>query len=188
MELALLFLNGLVLSGVGLRPKWSVFNWKSANLGTRRPLVSLKQIICGCAVCLISHTLPLSSPDPIQAASVRLKLQDLLVRTGLKERSRLLLGPFSCSTSLEAQWCRHSGSPGPKPGSPKLLLDLKGGLLQVCIPVALIQYSPFQDLSQSASALSRVHALINTSRIWLTLIATQKEQWGHFHNSAVCSS
>lgn len=107
--------------------------------------------------------LPLSSPDPIQAASVRLELQDLLVRTGLKERSRLLLGPFSCNTSLEAQWCRHSGSPGPKPGSPKLLLDLKGGLLQVCIPVALIQYSPFQDLSQSASALSRVHALINTS-------------------------
>ncbi|XP_041648798.1 vacuolar protein sorting-associated protein 13B-like isoform X3 [Cheilinus undulatus] len=69
--------------------------------------------------------------DALQAASVQLELQDLLVKTGLKDRSRLLLGPFSCSTSLEAQWCRHSGSPGPEPGLPKLLLNLKGGLLQV---------------------------------------------------------
>ncbi|KAI3361490.1 hypothetical protein L3Q82_013637 [Scortum barcoo] len=69
--------------------------------------------------------------DAVQAASVQLELQDVLVRTGLKDRSRLLLGPFSCSTSLEARWCRHSGSPGPEPGPPKLLLDLKGGLLQI---------------------------------------------------------
>uniref|UniRef100_A0A4W6EZE5 Vacuolar protein sorting 13 homolog B n=1 Tax=Lates calcarifer TaxID=8187 RepID=A0A4W6EZE5_LATCA len=66
-----------------------------------------------------------------EASSVLLELQDVLVRTGLKDRSHLLLGPFSCSTSLEARWCRHSGSPGPEPGPPKLLLDLKGGLLQV---------------------------------------------------------
>ncbi|XP_028983860.1 intermembrane lipid transfer protein VPS13B-like isoform X3 [Betta splendens] len=69
--------------------------------------------------------------DPVQAASVLLELQDLVMRTGLKDRSRLLLGPFSCGTSLEARWSRHSGSPGPEPGLPKLLLDLKGGLLQV---------------------------------------------------------
>ncbi|KAM7420184.1 hypothetical protein PAMA_014745 [Pampus argenteus] len=69
--------------------------------------------------------------DGVQAASVLLELQDVLVRTGLKDQSRLLLGPFSCSTSLEARWCRHSGSPGHEPGPPKLLLDLKGGLLQV---------------------------------------------------------
>ncbi|XP_062322182.1 intermembrane lipid transfer protein VPS13B [Osmerus eperlanus] len=69
--------------------------------------------------------------DLIQWASVLLEFQDVLVRTGLKERSRLLLGPFSCSAALEARWCRHSGSPGPEPGEPKLLLDLKGGLLQV---------------------------------------------------------
>uniref|UniRef100_A0A8C2X0N4 Vacuolar protein sorting 13 homolog B n=1 Tax=Cyclopterus lumpus TaxID=8103 RepID=A0A8C2X0N4_CYCLU len=69
--------------------------------------------------------------DAVQAASVRLELRDLSARTGLRERSRLLLGPFSCSASLEARWCRHSGSPGPEPGPPKLLLDLKGGLLQV---------------------------------------------------------
>ncbi|KAK2844125.1 hypothetical protein Q5P01_010784 [Channa striata] len=72
-----------------------------------------------------------SVEDAVQAAYVLLELQDLLVRTGLKDRSRLLLGPFSCSTSLEARWCRHSGSPGPEPGPPKLLLDLKGGLFQV---------------------------------------------------------
>ncbi|XP_039974155.1 vacuolar protein sorting-associated protein 13B-like isoform X2 [Xiphias gladius] len=67
----------------------------------------------------------------VQASSLLLELQDVLVRTGLKDRSHQLLGPFSCSTTLEARWCRHSGSPGPDPGPPKLLLDLKGGLLQV---------------------------------------------------------
>nr|XP_019946668.1 PREDICTED: vacuolar protein sorting-associated protein 13B [Paralichthys olivaceus] len=69
--------------------------------------------------------------DAVQSSSVLMKLQDLSVRTGLKDRHHLLLGPFSCSTSLEARWCRHSGSPGPEPGPPKLLLDLKGSLLQV---------------------------------------------------------
>ncbi|XP_024861021.1 vacuolar protein sorting-associated protein 13B isoform X2 [Kryptolebias marmoratus] len=69
--------------------------------------------------------------DPVQLASVLLKIKDVLVKTGLKERSHVLLGPFSCSSSLEARWCRHSGSPGPEPGPPKLLFDLKGGLLQV---------------------------------------------------------
>lgn len=69
--------------------------------------------------------------DLLQAVSLQLQLQDLLVRTGLRDQSRLLLGPFSCSASLEARWCRHSGSPGPEPGPPKLLLDLNGGLLQV---------------------------------------------------------
>ncbi|KAM3614331.1 uncharacterized protein V6R79_012862 [Siganus canaliculatus] len=69
--------------------------------------------------------------DEVQAASLQLEMQDVMVRTGLKDRSRLLLGPFSCSTCMEARWCRHSGSPGPEPGPPKLLLDLKGGLLQI---------------------------------------------------------
>uniref|UniRef100_A0AAZ3SCT8 Vacuolar protein sorting 13 homolog B n=1 Tax=Oncorhynchus tshawytscha TaxID=74940 RepID=A0AAZ3SCT8_ONCTS len=69
--------------------------------------------------------------DPVQSVSVLLELQDILLRTGLKDRSRLLLGPFSCSAALEARWCRHSSSPEPETGTPKLLLDLKGGLLQV---------------------------------------------------------
>uniref|UniRef100_A0A671VBR1 Vacuolar protein sorting 13 homolog B n=1 Tax=Sparus aurata TaxID=8175 RepID=A0A671VBR1_SPAAU len=74
------------------------------------------------------------SGSPALILSVKYRcifLIDVLVKTGLKDRSRLLLGPFSCSSSLEARWCRHSGSPGPEPGPPKLLLDLKGGLLQV---------------------------------------------------------
>ncbi|XP_061675041.1 intermembrane lipid transfer protein VPS13B-like isoform X4 [Syngnathoides biaculeatus] len=72
-----------------------------------------------------------SIEDAVQSASVQLELQDVMMRTGLKDRSHLLLGPFSCSSSLEARWCRHSGSPGHEPGPPKLLLDGKGGLLQV---------------------------------------------------------
>ncbi|XP_064817020.1 intermembrane lipid transfer protein VPS13B-like, partial [Oncorhynchus masou masou] len=68
--------------------------------------------------------------DPVQSVSVLLELQDIVLRTGLKDRSRLLLGPFSCSAALEARWCRHSSSPEPETGTPKLLLDLKGGLLQ----------------------------------------------------------
>uniref|UniRef100_A0A8C2WXL4 Vacuolar protein sorting 13 homolog B n=1 Tax=Cyclopterus lumpus TaxID=8103 RepID=A0A8C2WXL4_CYCLU len=79
----------------------------------------------------VTVTLSTMTGNAVQAASVRLELRDLSARTGLRERSRLLLGPFSCSASLEARWCRHSGSPGPEPGPPKLLLDLKGGLLQV---------------------------------------------------------
>nr|XP_015804809.2 intermembrane lipid transfer protein VPS13B isoform X1 [Nothobranchius furzeri] len=69
--------------------------------------------------------------DPVQAASVLLEMKDVVVKTGLRGRSRVLLGPFCCSSSVEARWCRHSGSPGPEPGPPKLLLDLKGGLLQL---------------------------------------------------------
>uniref|UniRef100_A0A3Q1ES67 Vacuolar protein sorting 13 homolog B n=1 Tax=Acanthochromis polyacanthus TaxID=80966 RepID=A0A3Q1ES67_9TELE len=83
------------------------------------------------SVSAMTGNLNMKSGPRIEAASVLLELKDVLVRTGLKDRSRVLLGPFTCSSSLEARWCRHSGSPGPEPGSPKLLLDLKGGLLQV---------------------------------------------------------
>ncbi|XP_072572926.1 intermembrane lipid transfer protein VPS13B isoform X4 [Paramormyrops kingsleyae] len=69
--------------------------------------------------------------DPLQAATFLLELQDVLLKTGLRDRCRPLLGPFCCSADLEAKWCRHGGSPGPEAGPPKLLLDLKGGLLQV---------------------------------------------------------
>ncbi|XP_032375136.1 vacuolar protein sorting-associated protein 13B isoform X2 [Etheostoma spectabile] len=104
--------------------------------------------------------------DAVQSASLQLELQDLLVRTGLKDRNRLLLGPFSCSTSLEARWCRHSGSPGPEPGPPKLLLDLKGGLLQVfwgqehlsCLKLVeehLLVYLNLQKGSESADNCSK---------------------------------
>lgn len=100
--------------------------------------------------------------DAIQAASVLLEVKDVLVRTGLKERSRVLLGPFSCSSSLEARWCRHSGSPGPEPGPPKLLLDLNGGLLQVCIGLIIRQ----MEMSLSEECFVNVlmsFFLLNTS-------------------------
>lgn len=103
----------------------------------------------------------LSVLDAVQAASVQLELQDVLVKTGLKDRSRLLLGPFSCSSSLEARWCRHSGSPGPEPGPPKLLLDLKGGLLQVCINSA---FSVTRFIAQFVEARVR-SALLHLVRI-----------------------
>uniref|UniRef100_A0A3Q2QZ54 Vacuolar protein sorting 13 homolog B n=1 Tax=Fundulus heteroclitus TaxID=8078 RepID=A0A3Q2QZ54_FUNHE len=69
--------------------------------------------------------------DPVESASLLLTVKDALVKTGLRDRGHVFLGPFSCSSSLDVRWCRHSGSPGPEPGPPKLLLDLKGGLLQV---------------------------------------------------------
>uniref|UniRef100_A0A3Q2QXD0 Vacuolar protein sorting 13 homolog B n=1 Tax=Fundulus heteroclitus TaxID=8078 RepID=A0A3Q2QXD0_FUNHE len=67
----------------------------------------------------------------VESASLLLTVKDALVKTGLRDRGHVFLGPFSCSSSLDVRWCRHSGSPGPEPGPPKLLLDLKGGLLQV---------------------------------------------------------
>uniref|UniRef100_A0A3B3X5Y6 Vacuolar protein sorting 13 homolog B n=1 Tax=Poecilia mexicana TaxID=48701 RepID=A0A3B3X5Y6_9TELE len=79
----------------------------------------------------ISLNLCVAFLDPVESASVLLTVKDALVKTGLRDRGHVFLGPFSCSSSLEARWCRHSGSPGPEPGPPKLLLDLKGGLLQV---------------------------------------------------------
>ncbi|XP_034080341.1 LOW QUALITY PROTEIN: vacuolar protein sorting-associated protein 13B, partial [Gymnodraco acuticeps] len=104
--------------------------------------------------------------DAVQAASMQLQLKDLLLRTGLKERGRVLLGPFSCSSSLEAHWCRHSGSPGLEPGPPKLLLDLKGGLLQVfwgqehlsCLKLVeehLQAYLNLQRVTESADSCSK---------------------------------
>lgn len=42
------------------------------------------------------------------------------------------MGPFSATVNLEAKWCKHSGNPGPQQAIPKIAVDLKGGLLQVC--------------------------------------------------------
>lgn len=42
------------------------------------------------------------------------------------------MGPFSATVNLEAKWCKHSGSPGPQQAIPKIAVDLRGGLLQVC--------------------------------------------------------
>lgn len=130
-------------------------------------LCHVKFTICFTSAVQTVHYMTFIAPasvflDAVQAASVQLELQDVLVRTGLKDRSRLLLGPFSCSTSLEARWCRHSGSPVPEPGPPKLLLDLKGGLLQVCIPMTWIQHPQSQDLWPSNATVCRGQGQIST--------------------------
>ncbi|KAA0702554.1 Vacuolar protein sorting-associated protein 13B [Triplophysa tibetana] len=70
--------------------------------------------------------------DGFKEVCVSLQCDDVLVRTALKDRSVVFLGPFSFTSHLEAYWCRHSGSSTPdSPAPPRVLMDLKGGLLQV---------------------------------------------------------
>ncbi|KAI7806135.1 putative vacuolar protein sorting-associated protein 13B-like [Triplophysa rosa] len=74
----------------------------------------------------------LRSADGFKEVRVFLQCDDGLVRTALKDRSVVFFGPFSCTSHLEAYWCRHSGSSTPdSPAPPRVLIDLKGGLLQV---------------------------------------------------------
>uniref|UniRef100_A0A9J8BQX9 Vacuolar protein sorting 13 homolog B n=1 Tax=Cyprinus carpio carpio TaxID=630221 RepID=A0A9J8BQX9_CYPCA len=70
--------------------------------------------------------------DGFKEVCLSVQCEDVLVRTGLRDRSAVFVGPFSCSADLEAHWCRHSGCSAPdSPGPPRVLIDLKGGLLQV---------------------------------------------------------
>ncbi|XP_058420689.1 intermembrane lipid transfer protein VPS13B isoform X5 [Diceros bicornis minor] len=70
-------------------------------------------------------------PGIILGSSFLLSVNDFLLKTSLKERSRILLGPCCATANLEAKWCKHSGSPGPEQSIPKISIDLRGGLLQV---------------------------------------------------------
>nr|XP_044999217.1 vacuolar protein sorting-associated protein 13B isoform X3 [Jaculus jaculus] len=70
-------------------------------------------------------------PGVILGSSFLLSINDFLLKTSLKERSRILIGPFCATTSLEAKWCKHSGNPGSEHSIPKISIDLRGGLLQV---------------------------------------------------------
>lgn len=67
----------------------------------------------------------------IHGSCLVLDIKDFLLKTCLKERTRSLIGPFCCSVTVEAKWCKHSGDPGPEQSIPKMYIDLKGGLLQV---------------------------------------------------------
>ncbi|XP_058602808.1 intermembrane lipid transfer protein VPS13B isoform X2 [Onychostoma macrolepis] len=70
--------------------------------------------------------------DGFKEVCLSVQCEDVLLRTGLKDRSAVFVGPFSFSGDLEAHWCRHSGSSAPNsPGPPRVLIDMKGGLLQV---------------------------------------------------------
>ncbi|XP_018414838.1 PREDICTED: vacuolar protein sorting-associated protein 13B isoform X3 [Nanorana parkeri] len=69
--------------------------------------------------------------DSISAASFMLNVSDFLLKTSLKDRSRNLIGPVSGSINLDANWCKHSGNPGLSRSSPKILIDVRCGVLQV---------------------------------------------------------
>ncbi|XP_051791807.1 intermembrane lipid transfer protein VPS13B-like isoform X3 [Erpetoichthys calabaricus] len=69
--------------------------------------------------------------DNLLAASFLLELNNLLVKIGFNDRTRVLLGPTCCTLDTEANWCRHSGNPDLQQCLPKLLIDLKGGLMQI---------------------------------------------------------
>ena len=68
----------------------------------------------------------------ILGSSFLLSVNDFLLKTCLKERSRILIGPCCATANLEAKWCKHSGDPGPEQSIPKISIDVRGGLLQVC--------------------------------------------------------
>ncbi|KAM5137118.1 intermembrane lipid transfer protein VPS13B isoform 2-T3 [Callospermophilus lateralis] len=70
-------------------------------------------------------------PGIILGSSFLLSINDFLLKTSLRERSRILIGPFCATTNLEAKWCKHSGNLGPEQSIPKISIDLRGGLLQV---------------------------------------------------------
>ncbi|XP_058131760.1 intermembrane lipid transfer protein VPS13B isoform X2 [Dasypus novemcinctus] len=70
-------------------------------------------------------------PGMILGSSFLLTINDFLLKTSLRERSRVLIGPCCATVNLEAEWCKHSGNPGPEQSIPKISIDLRGGLLQV---------------------------------------------------------
>ncbi|XP_039184818.1 vacuolar protein sorting-associated protein 13B isoform X2 [Crotalus tigris] len=67
----------------------------------------------------------------INKSSLTLDISDFLIKTSLKEKSRTLVGPTCCSVTIEAKWCKHSGNPGPELATPKVCVDIRGGLMQV---------------------------------------------------------
>ncbi|XP_027028317.2 vacuolar protein sorting-associated protein 13B isoform X2 [Tachysurus fulvidraco] len=69
------------------------------------------------------------SVDSAKEVGVLWHCEDVLMQTGLNGSRSAFVGPFSCSLDLGIHWCRHCGSPDT--GQPRILLELRGGLLQV---------------------------------------------------------
>ncbi|XP_026561693.1 vacuolar protein sorting-associated protein 13B isoform X1 [Pseudonaja textilis] len=67
----------------------------------------------------------------INNSSLTLDISDFLIKTSLQEKSRTLVGPMCCSVTIEAKWCKHSGNPGSELVTPKVCIDIRGGLIQV---------------------------------------------------------
>ncbi|KAI5620879.1 vacuolar protein sorting-associated protein 13B-like, partial [Silurus asotus] len=73
-----------------------------------------------------------SGQQPVDSAKevcVLWQCEDVLLQTGLGGSRSPFVGPFSCSLDLDVLWCRHCGSSDS--GPPRILLELRGGLLQV---------------------------------------------------------
>ncbi|XP_075922652.1 intermembrane lipid transfer protein VPS13B isoform X4 [Petromyzon marinus] len=69
-----------------------------------------------------------SAAGSLQSLSAEVRLTDALLKTGLRDCSRSLLGPFCGSVRADAKWCGHSGA---SEVLPKLLLYVDLGLVQV---------------------------------------------------------
>lgn len=105
--------------------KYGLFQWRKMwKMYFRRVFIQLKFDS--------SFPPPIWTLGIINASSLMLDINDFLIKTSLQEKSRTLVGPLCCSVTLEAKWCKHSGNPGPELSVPKIHVDVRGGLIQVC--------------------------------------------------------
>ncbi|KAM9198438.1 intermembrane lipid transfer protein VPS13B [Dugong dugon] len=119
----------------------AVSGFQKISVHTTQIVVSMETVPHPSKPCLLASLSTLSGSLSVKAAqklpglilgsSFLLSIDDLLLKTSLKERSRVLIGPCCATASLEAKWCKHSGNPGPEQSIPKISIDLRGGLLQV---------------------------------------------------------
>ncbi|XP_004370795.1 intermembrane lipid transfer protein VPS13B isoform X3 [Trichechus manatus latirostris] len=119
----------------------AVSGFQKISVHTTQIVVSMETVPHPSKPCLLASLSNLSGSLSVKAAqkvpglilgsSFLLSIDDLFLKTSLKERSRVLIGPCCATASLEAKWCKHSGNPGPEQSVPKISIDLRGGLLQV---------------------------------------------------------
>uniref|UniRef100_A0A2K5RNX2 Vacuolar protein sorting 13 homolog B n=1 Tax=Cebus imitator TaxID=2715852 RepID=A0A2K5RNX2_CEBIM len=115
--------------------------FQKISVQTTQIVISMETVPHASKPCLLASLSNLSGNLSVKAAqkvpgiifgsSFLLSINDFLLKTSLKERSRILIGPCCATANLEAKWCKHSGNPGPEQSIPKISIDLRGGLLQV---------------------------------------------------------
>ncbi|XP_069847231.1 intermembrane lipid transfer protein VPS13B isoform X1 [Dipodomys merriami] len=121
---------------------WNTIScFQKISVHTTQIVVSMETVPHADKPCLLASLSNLSgslnvraaqkAPGVILGVSFLLDINDFLLKTSLRERSRSLIGPFCATSSLEAKWCKHSSNPGPEQSIPKISIDLRGGLLQV---------------------------------------------------------
>ncbi|KAE8599301.1 hypothetical protein XENTR_v10017132 [Xenopus tropicalis] len=69
--------------------------------------------------------------ETVTSALFHLDINDFIIQTSLNDRNRNFIGPVSGSVNVEANWCKHSGNPGSPHTIPKILVDVRGGVMQV---------------------------------------------------------